>query len=419
MSALTKKQFQSITTLFPLSPIDAQSSLPETLGRGKILTYTARIDMPAINAIVTQFTEEDPTAKKSSRTDSFSRWKHQIQYDEDGNKIEEIQTESGGTSTRKVYAKRWEPQSFAHNRKPGQPHIKALAGRFSRIGFKPSLRKIVIGSNFHCLDGQHGLLALWHALNNGDIEYADVSIEINNLDNPVELFRLFDQAQRKRTLKDVLTSIDGIPEGFEASLAGALRFVTLLAGGKELNSSRMNLSHIVDPKGKMIPILPDELASLMESGECFDYILELVPKLLSKTTLITLDDDSEENITTLAHPMVSGPSRPNMQYYLTAFFNWFLDPDTELEQDDAVNKFCEFLEEIAQGGDSDCLPARKVSDYSPKKAIDWLPRIESCFKAFLQDKKEFKPSRVISFKGIQNHYTEWFDDNYSDTNEAE
>lgn len=398
------KLYKKITALFPRSPVDANPSLPGKLESGKILTYTARLSAQEVEAIVLHFTGENPNAPKVDTT-TLKNWKHQIQYDEEGCKRYE-ESEDGSPS--KTLLRAWEPIQFTDNRKAGLPHVKLLTNRFGRTGYKSSLRKLVIGSNGNLLDGQHTLLALWYYFQEDQEGHVDVSLEINSLDDPTELFRYFDQAQRRRTLKDALTTLPGLPEGFEAEIAGTLRFVTLLSSGRGLNQSRLNLPHLVNEKGKPLSLQPDDIASLLSAGECFEYCQEtLVPLFSQEIVFWNEREESEENILIFNHPGLTGPGLPNAQYWMTAYLN--AQYDTRMGSKLTHEDFVKFL----QACTSDAPESKAVSKlmtYRPAKAVDWLPAIEHCFSCF-QEGTEPKRSmpKAPTFNGIQAKYDDYYD----------
>ena len=395
------KSYNQITELFPISPVDAQESLPKTIAKGKKLTYTARLTKELIQLICVLFTGENPDKLKKDQTPV--NWKNQVQYDQDGNKL--YGQDEAGAVTKELY-RRWEPVQFNHNRKATTSHFKLLSNRFARTGYFSSLRKIVIGSNGELLDGQHSLLALWYLFNDYDVDHVDVSVEINNADDPTQLFRLFDQAARKRTLKDALTTL-GI-DGFEADLAGTLRFVTLMSTGKELNQSRLTLPHITDEKGKLVSLQPDDIASLMAEGQPFNYVTEdLLPLLSQDTTLTDESSGDESTVSLLDHPALVGPGMPNAQYWMAAYVNSKYDLRTEKDQVN-LDVFTKFLHKVIKEDSNSAIS--KLRGFKPAKAIDWLPAIEHCFYCWLhkQEPKRAMP-KTLTFNGVQAQYDSYKD----------
>ncbi len=405
------KNYKALQALFPMSKSCAVSSFPDKID-GKILNYTATItSAEQINEIIVTFSEQNPLAPKVD-PDDITNWKHQIQVDENGQKLFE-QDEAGAVT--KIPYRRWEPIQLAHNRKTNMGHVKTLLSRFARAGYKSSLRKIVIGSNGNVLDGQHTLLALWYLFNNYQVDVVDISIEINAKDDPQELFRLFDQAMRKRTLKDALTYSDAY-EGWEAEIAGCLRFVTLLSAGRDINQSRLSLPHIVDEKGKQVPLQADDIAGLIVPGECFEYAQEDLGALLSLISVFSQENGDEEEVSLLAHPALTGPGLPNAQYWMTAFLN---AKYSSVLSDFTITKFEKFLEDCIKGSDSKSPAVRKLMSYRPTKAVQWLAAIEYCLLCWVNKEEPKRMPQVLTFNGIQAQYDEFTNSEPIETSEED
>jgi hypothetical protein len=394
------KVYNKLRSLFPQANCDA-SSLPEKMKIGKVLTYTATITKEQVHAIAVYCTGEDP----STLEDTYHYWKAVKRRDEVGQIIKE-ENEEG----KKVALVDWQPIRFYNNRKPGVSHIKTLSNRFSRTGYQPSLRKIVFGKNGELLDGQHSLLALWYMFNDPNCSHDSVNIciEINNKNDPAELFPLFDQAQRRRSLKDALTTVEGIPEGFETELAGVLRFCTLIASGKGINSSRLELEHIVDENSldkegnpKPVKLEADDVANLINPGECFEYVSYDVHALLDATYR---DPETKETFPLLMHPNLTGQGKANAQYWITAYL------DAQYSASGSVNivQFTDFLMEIvkAGSGESKNQAAIMMASKTVAKATEWLAAIEQHLLGYLTKKKP-STSKKLPYNGIETNYGEW------------
>ncbi len=412
--------FQTFITYFPLSPINAIEELPDSLEAGKTLTYIARIDKECINAIVAHCTGEDPESKKfNSKTHTPTNWKYNNIYDAEGNILKAPQTvtrKNGDEHEKDLPVKRWEPVQFEHNRDATAGHFHNLKARFVRTGYKHQLRTLVFDNELACRDGQHSLLALWYYLNDYEVEYVDVDVKLLGASG-TEVFRLFDQAQRKRSVKDALSTIPGLPTGFEAEIASALRFSVLIANGRGINASRLTLPHIVNDKQKPITLQPDDVAGLITSGEPFEYYSDLMAEVLKSTSKVYPEDTSKtpDTMPTLCHPLVSGPGRPNPQYYLVAFANALYDTKLNLTEPELYAKFRSFLEEIYLGAESTHKSIIKLCTFKPTKAVEQLPAIESMLYAYLTESEKVKlTSKVLSFNGIESKYNEWYEANYSE-----
>ena len=404
------RTYKTLQTLFPISKSCAVSSFPGKID-GKILNYTATItSAEQIHEIITTFSEQNPLAVKVD-LDTITNWKHQVQLDENGQKLFE-QDEAGAVT--KIPYRRWEPIQLAHNRKTNMGHVKTLLSRFARAGYKSSLRKIVIGSNGNVLDGQHTLLALWYLFNNYQVDAVDVSIEINAKDDPKELFRLFDQAMRKRTLKDALTCSDAY-EGWEAEIAGCLRFVTLLSAGRDINQSRLSLPHIIDEKGKQVPLQADDIAGLIAPGECFEYAQDDLAALLSLVSVFSQENGDEEEVSLLAHPSLTGPGLPNPQYWMTAFLN---AKYSSILSEFTIQKFEKFLEDCIKESDSKSPAVRKLMSYRPTKTVQWLAAIEYCLLCWVNKEEPKRMPQILTFNGIESKYDE-FTNSEIDSTDAE
>jgi hypothetical protein len=421
--------YNQLTDLFPISPINAVSSLPESLDAGKTLTYIARITKDEINAAMVFFTEEDPKSKAfKAETYIPQNWKLAQVYDAEGMPLKEeiVTTKKNGDETAKlVLVKRWEPTHLKRNRVPTTGHISNLKLRFARTGYRHELRSMVFDWDGFCLDGQHSLLALWHYLNDYEVEYVDIDVKFigkpKGSADASSLFRLFDQAMRKRSVKDALSTITGIPDGFAAEIASALRFSVLLANGRGINSSRLTLPHIVNDKQKPITLQADDVAGFITDSEPFDYYTDLLTELLKSTCLINPEDDKKgERMPTLCHPLVSGPGMPNAQYYLTAFADCLFDSQQKLSADKLYAKFREFLEEVYKGAESKHKCVVKLCTNKVKKAIEQLPAIESMLAAYLagDDTKKLS-NKVMTFNGIETKYHEWLTANGGEVSETE
>jgi hypothetical protein len=417
---MIKTMYTKLISMLPASP-DSAVLPPETLPTGKTLAYRARIGLAEIEQLIAHCTGEDPYDPKTD-TDSLVNWKSVIVRDEDGAIVKEeySETDADGKEHLKTRSlRRWVPVHFAGNRIPGADHIRTLTLRYARVGFQPAVRTFTFSWDGTLLDGQHGLISLWHYLNEYQVSHVDLDVKFVGKPKDEEtaeaIFRLFDQALRRRTLKDALTTISGIPHGFEAELAGALRFATLIASGKGINSSRLQLPHILNDKGNPQKLEADDVAGFIGDGEPFHYYHTILLDILKSQSV-----HNDDKVPTLLHPSVTGSGLPNAQYYLAAFANFIYDPQNKLDYAKSIRKCIDFIEQIVLGVDSKSKAVVKLITARPKKAAEWLPIIERALQCFVagQDAPRSWPKN-LTFSGIVESYNLWLATNSPDTEETE
>ena len=402
--------YKEITELFPISPLNP-FSLPEKLKTGQRLNYVSRLTIKEIQQIIIKGTSENP--EKIKDTSKVKNWKSVIQRDADGNIIKVMDEDCD--NSKEISLRRWEPVQFNGNRNAGKAHISTLIQRYSRVGYQP-VRTFTVDWEGRFLDGQHGLLSLWYYLTDYEIDYVDIDIRI--LGKPSDdadaraIFRLFDQAAKRRTLRDALSTVTGIPDGFEAEVAGMLRFGVLLASGQTLQSSRLQLPHVTNAKGKLAKLESDDVAQLIESGQPFEEFRTLLDAILDHETLVDTEDPHGPKMPALVHPGVSGSGLPNPQYYLTAFANHYFTLE-DSEKPDAIEKYKEFLTEILVGAESKYKSILKFLTYRPDKATKFLPIIEGILKCFMTSESS-SPKKMpssLTHRGIEKLYSDWYDEN--------